>query len=43
MAKVPEHVLVVLDEAYREFSDNPPDTLKSVREGRNVVVLRTFS
>ena len=43
MAKVPEHVLVVFDEAYREFSDNPPDTLKFVREGRNVVVLRTFS
>ena len=39
MAKVPEHVLVVFDEAYREFSDNPPDTLKFVREGRNVVVL----
>ena len=35
MAKVPEHVLVVFDEAYREFSDNPPDTLKFVREGRN--------
>lgn len=43
MAKVPEHVLVVFDEAYREFSDNPPDTLKFVREGGNVVVLRTFS
>jgi len=26
-----------------EFLDNPPDTLKYVREGRNVVVLRTFS
>ena len=33
MAKVPEHVLVCFDEAYREFSDNPPDTLKFVREG----------
>lgn len=43
MAKVPEHVLVCFDEAYRDFSDNPPDTLKFVREGRNVVVLRTFS
>lgn len=43
MAKVPEHVLVCFDEAYREFSDNPPDTLKFVREGRNVIVLRTFS
>jgi len=43
MAKVPAHVVVVFDEAYYEFLDNPPDTLKYVREGRNVVVLRTFS
>ena len=43
MAKVPEHVVVVFDEAYYEFLDNPPDTLKYVREGRNVVILRTFS
>ncbi len=43
MAKVPDHVVVVFDEAYYEFLDNPPDTLKYVREGRNVMVLRTFS
>lgn len=43
MDKVPPHVIVVFDEAYYEFVDNPPDTLKYVREGRNVVVLRTFS
>jgi histidinol-phosphate aminotransferase len=43
MAKVPDHVVVVFDEAYYEFLDHPPDTLKYVREGRNVVVLRTFS
>jgi histidinol-phosphate aminotransferase len=43
MARVPEEVVVVFDEAYYEFLDNPPDTLKYVREGRNVVVLRTFS
>jgi histidinol-phosphate aminotransferase len=43
MAKVPEHVIVVFDEAYFEFPDSPPDTLKFVREGRNVCVLRTFS
>jgi len=41
---VPDHVIVVFDEAYYEFVNNPPDTLKYVREGReNVVVLRTFS
>lgn len=43
MDRVPEHVVVVFDEAYYEFLENPPDTLKFVREGRNVVVLRTFS
>ena len=43
MKRVPEHVVVVFDEAYHEFLDNPPDTLKFIREGRNVVVLRTFS
>ncbi len=43
MDKVPPHVVVVFDEAYYEFLDNPPDTLKYVREGRSVIVLRTFS
>lgn len=41
--RVPDHVIVVFDEAYYEFLQTPPDTLKYVREGRNVVVLRTFS
>jgi histidinol-phosphate aminotransferase len=43
MARVPEHVMVVFDEAYYEFLDEPPDVLQYVRAGRNVVVLRTFS
>lgn len=43
MTRVPEHVIVVFDEAYYEFPDNPPDTLKYVKQGRNVCVLRTFS
>ena len=43
MDRVPEEVLVIFDEAYYEFLDNPPDVLKFVREGRNVVVMRTFS
>lgn len=43
MDQVPPHVLVIFDEAYYEFLDNAPDTLKYVREGRNVVVMRTFS
>ena len=46
LAKVPERVIVVLDEAYYEYAaDSPdyPDSLRYVREGRNVVVMRTFS
>jgi histidinol-phosphate aminotransferase len=43
MAKVSDHIIVVFDEAYYEFLPEPPDTLKYVHAGRNVVVLRTFS
>jgi histidinol-phosphate aminotransferase len=43
MSLVPDKIIVVFDEAYFEFLDHPPDTLRFVREGRNVVVLRTFS
>ncbi|MDK2882415.1 MAG: histidinol-phosphate aminotransferase [Bacillota bacterium] len=45
LEKVPEHVIVVLDEAYKEFVDDPeyPDGLDYVRAGRNVIVSRTFS
>jgi histidinol-phosphate aminotransferase len=43
MNRLPEQVIAVFDEAYIEFPDNPPDTLRYVREGRNVCILRTFS
>jgi histidinol-phosphate aminotransferase len=43
MASLPENIIAVFDEAYFEFLDRPPDTLRYVREGRNIVVLRTFS
>jgi len=43
MQRVPDHVVVCFDEAYYEFLKDAPDTLKYVREGRNVCVLRTFS
>jgi histidinol-phosphate aminotransferase len=43
MSRVSEKIVVVFDEAYFEFLDDPPDTLRFVREGRNVIVLRTFS
>jgi histidinol-phosphate aminotransferase len=43
MDRVPEEVLMIFDEAYYEFLESPPDVLKYVRDGRNVVVMRTFS
>jgi histidinol-phosphate aminotransferase len=45
MAAVPDHVVVCFDEAYIELLDPAaqPDVLQYVRQGRNVVVLRTFS
>ena len=43
MSRIPENIIVVFDEAYFEFLDRPPDMLRFVREGRNIVVLRTFS
>ena len=45
LARVPEHVVVVLDEAYREFVTDPdvPDGLALLDAHPNVVVLRTFS
>ena len=44
--KVPPHVLTVLDQAYREYIDDPsyPDGVSEYfKTGRRVVVLRTFS
>lgn len=43
MERVPDHVMVIFDEAYHEFLHNPPNTLRYVKEGRNVVIMRTFS
>ncbi|MDH2388250.1 histidinol-phosphate transaminase [Streptomyces sp. HNM0663] len=43
--RVPSDVLVVLDEAYREFIRDPevPDGIEIYRDRPNVAVLRTFS
>ena len=43
--RVPPHVLVVIDEAYREFVRDPevPNALDMYRDRPNVAVLRTFS
>lgn len=45
MANVPTDVIVVFDEAYFEYVRNPqfPDALAYVRQGRNAIILRTFS
>jgi histidinol-phosphate aminotransferase len=45
VAALPESTVLVMDEAYREYVDDPdyPDALGLVREGRTAVVLRTFS
>ena len=43
MAQVPDHVIVAFDEAYIDFAEQKPDTLKFVKQGKNVVVMRTFS
>jgi histidinol-phosphate aminotransferase len=43
--QVPSHVVVVLDEAYREFvrSDDPFDGVEIYRDRSNVVAMRTFA
>jgi histidinol-phosphate aminotransferase len=45
LAKVPEHVVIVFDEAYFEYvrSSEFPDSMAYVKRGRNAIVLRTFS
>ena len=40
---LPPHVIAVLDEAYYEFLDNPPDSVGYVKAGKRVVLMRTFS
>jgi histidinol-phosphate aminotransferase len=45
VAEVPEHVCVILDEAYCEFNllDDPEASVELLREHPNLVLLRTFS
>lgn len=45
MEKVPEHVIVVIDEAYFEWigDKNYESAIKYVKEGKKIAVLRTFS
>jgi histidinol-phosphate aminotransferase len=45
MKAVPQDIIVVFDQAYLEYATNSdyPDCLQYVRDGRNVILLRTFS
>jgi histidinol-phosphate aminotransferase len=45
MRQVPNRTLTILDEAYFEYVNDPgyPDALEYVRQGRPVLILRTFS
>jgi histidinol-phosphate aminotransferase len=45
LAEIPPHVLLVMDEAYIEFLENPVDCLPMIRRGShpNLLLMRTFS
>jgi histidinol-phosphate aminotransferase len=45
MKRVPDGILVVVDEAYYEYVTDPAyaDSMKYFREGKDILVLRTFS
>lgn len=45
LASIPDDVVVIMDEAYREYvsRDDYPDSLELIRQGYNVIALRTFS
>lgn len=43
--KIPENILIVIDEAYREYAtaSDLPDTIKLLKQRGNMIILRTFS
>lgn len=43
--RVPSHVMVIVDEAYVEYADDPqfPSLLKELSKRKNLIILRTFS
>jgi len=45
LARVPDDVLVVVDQAYDEYVDHPdkPDLRPLIAAGRNIIILHTFS
>ena len=45
MKQIPEDIIIVFDEAYYDYVEdkNYPDSLSYVLEGKNIIILRTFS
>ncbi|MBU4227616.1 histidinol-phosphate transaminase [bacterium] len=45
MRQIPEDIVIVFDEAYYDYVEdkNYPDSLSYVLEGKNIIILRTFS
>jgi len=45
MSALPEHVVVVADEVYHHFVDDPnyPDSLQYVLENKNIIIIHSFS
>ena len=45
MDRLPERVIAVFDEAYYDYRDASiyPDTMSYLKDGRNIIILRTFS
>ncbi len=45
LGKIPEDVIVILDEAYYEYVGRAdyPESVEYVKQGKNVIILRTFS
>jgi histidinol-phosphate aminotransferase len=45
LSKLPDRVIVILDEAYGDFVEDPfyPNGLDYIKNGRQMIVLRTFS
>jgi len=43
--KIPENILIIIDEAYYEYVTDPDfaDSMRHLREGKNILILRTFS
>jgi len=45
MKRIPEEILVICDEAYCEYVTKPdyPDSMKYLAQGKDILILRTFS